>query len=234
MCLLLETIRIENGLIRNLKYHQARMNQARKELFNIPEPLDLDKIIRTYTGSKGIRPQWAANLQSVETGIKNPSAPAFQIANLKKQKERTIFKCRITYAKHIEKIEFLPYQIPTISSLKLVINDEIDYSYKFSDRSQLNRLYEKRGDSDDILIVKQGLLTDTSYANVLFYNGKEWLTPTHPLLKGTQRARLLDQEIIRVAEIRLEDLHHFKKARLINAMICFEDALDINILNIHS
>jgi len=234
MCLLLETIRIENGLIRNLKYHQARMNQARKELFNIPEPLDLDKIIRTYTGSKGIRPQWAANLQSVETGIKNPSAPAFQIANLKKQKERTIFKCRITYAKHIEKIEFLPYQIPTISSLKLVINDEIDYSYKFSDRSQLNRLYEKRGDSDDILIVKHGLITDTSYANVLFYNGKEWLTPTHPLLKGTQRARLLDQEIIRVAEIRLEDLHHFKKARLINAMICFEDALDINILNIHS
>ena len=146
MCLLLESIRIENGLIRNLKYHQARMNQARKELFNIPELLDLDKIIRTYTGSKGIRPQWAANLQSVETGIKNPSAPAFQIANLKKQKERTIFKCRITYAKHIEKIEFLPYQIPTISSLKLVINDEIDYSYKFSDRSQLNTLYEKRGD----------------------------------------------------------------------------------------
>ena len=67
---------------------------------------------------------------------------------------------------------------------------------------------------DDILIVKQGFITDTSYSNVLFYNGKEWLTPTHPLLKGTQRASLLDQEIIRVAEIRLEDLHHFKKVTL--------------------
>jgi 4-amino-4-deoxychorismate lyase len=234
MCLLLETIRIENGLIRNLKYHQARMNQARKELFNSPEPLYLDKIIRVNTGSEGILPQWKADLQSVETGIKNPSTPAFQIANLKEQKEKTIFKCRITYAKHIEKIEFLPYQIPTISSLKLVMNDEIDYSYKFSDRSQLNRLYKKRGNCDDILIVKQGFITDTSYANVLFYNGKEWLTPTHPLLRGTQRASLLERDRIRVADIRPEDLKHFEKARIINAMIRFEDELDINILNIHS
>jgi 4-amino-4-deoxychorismate lyase len=201
MCLLLETIRIENGLIRNLKYHHGRMNKTRKKLFICNDRLDVAEIIKN---------------------------------ELTSNKKKDIFKCRITYAKHIEKIESLPYQIPTITSLKLVMDDEIDYSYKFIDRSHLNRLYKKRGNCDDILIVKQGLITDTSYANVLFDNGKEWLTPTHPLLKGTQRSRLLDKEIIRVAEIRLEDLYHFKKARLINAMIYFEDALDINILNIHS
>ncbi len=200
MCLLLETIRIENGLIRNLKYHQARVNQSRKELFNCNDWLDLTEITK-------------------EPASKN---------------KKNLLKCRITYAKQIEKIEFLPYQIPSISSLKLVFDDQIDYAYKFSDRSCLNELFEKRGNCDDILIVKEGFITDISYANIVFYNGKKWLTPAHPLLKGTQRARLLDREIIRVADIRPEDLHHFEKARIINAMICFEDALDINILNIHS
>lgn len=216
MCLLLETIRIENGRIGNIRYHQERMNRARQELFKCSGLLDLDKTIRTYACSAGfaIRPQKAADLQSAPDDQKKP------------------YKCRVTYAKEVESIEFLPYKIPSITSLKMVIDDEINYTYKFNDRSHLNELFEKRAGFDDILIVKQGFITDTSYANVLFYNGKEWLTPTYPLLKGTQRASLLDQEIIRVAEIRLEDLHHFIKVRLINAMIRFEDELDINILNI--
>lgn len=201
MCLLLETIRIENGLIRNLKYHQARINHARKELLNCTDRLDLSEII---------------------------------VSELTLNIEENIFKCRITYMKEIDKIEFLPYQIPAISSLKLVIDDEIDYTFKFSDRSRLIASFDKRAECDDILIVKEGLITDTSYANVLFYNGKEWLTPAHPLLKGTQRASLLDRERIRVADIRPKDLKHFEKARIINAMIRFEDALDINILNIHT
>lgn len=201
MCLLLETIRIENGLIRNLKYHQARINHAQKELLNCTDRLDLSEII---------------------------------VSELTLNIEENIFKCRITYMKEIDKIEFLPYQIPAISSLKLVIDDEIDYTFKFSDRSRLIASFDKRAECDDILIVKEGLITDTSYANVLFYNGKEWLTPAHPLLKGTQRASLLDRERIRVADIRPKDLKHFEKARIINAMIRFEDALDINILNIHT
>ncbi len=223
MCLLLETIRIEKGRIGNVSYHQERMNHARKELFQCKDQQDLAKTIETHMYSAGflpcqqagaIRPQSAADLQT---------AP-------EEQKNR--HKCRITYARDIETIEFLPYHLPTINSLKIVFDNDIDYTFKFHDRSRIHTLFEKRDKSDDILIVKQGFITDTSYANVLFYNGKEWLTPTYPLLKGTQRASLLDQEIIRVAEIRLEDLHHFKKVRLINAMIRFEDELDINILNI--
>ncbi|MCB2208297.1 MAG: aminotransferase class IV family protein [Bacteroidetes bacterium] len=201
MCLLLETIRIENSTIRNLEYHNKRLNHSRKELFNCNDRINLAEIITSEVATK---------------------------------KERNLFKCRITYAKQIEKIEFMPYQMPAISLLKLVFDDQLDYAYKFSDRSCLNELFEKRGNCDDILIVKRGLITDTSYANVLFFNGKEWLTPTHPLLRGTQRASLLNRELVRVADIRPEDLKHFEKARIINAMIRFEDALDINILNIHS
>ena len=225
MCLLLETIRVENGLPQNLELHQARMNQARKELFRCNAKLDLAKIIEAQMSSSGflpdqqpcaIRPHSTADLQSTP------------------EEQKKHHKCRIIYARDIETIEFLPYTLPTISTLKILLDDQIDYSYKFHDRSRINTLFEKRAECDDILIGKQGFITDTSYANVLFYNGKEWLTSIHPLLKGTQRALLLDKEIIRVAEIRLEDMRHFKKVRLVNAMIRFEDALDINILNIHS
>ena len=77
-----------------------------------------------------------------------------------------------------------------------------------------------------------GLITDSSTANLLYYNGNQWLTPTFPLLKGTQRAKLLEQEKIQVADIRPSDLHNFKKVRLINAMLRFEDEIDVLIENI--
>ena len=66
----------------------------------------------------------------------------------------------------------------------------------------------------------------------LFFNGKHWITPEKPLLQGTQRAFLLEKEIIKTANIRVEDLVNFENARLINAMIRFEDEVDIDIKNI--
>jgi len=66
------------------------------------------------------------------------------------------------------------------------------------------------------------------YTGVMgIFNGKEWLTPEQPLLKGTQRAALLEKEQIETAVIGVDDLHYFTKVRLINAMIRFEDRLDI-------
>ena len=41
-------------------------------------------------------------------------------------------------------------------------------------------------EQDEILITRNGLLTDTSIANIALFNGKEWHTPKHPLLKGVQ------------------------------------------------
>jgi len=143
-----------------------------------------------------------------------------------------LFKCRIIYTTQIEKTGFLPYQLPKIRTLKMVVNDKIDYSHKYTDRKAIEKLLEQKGDCDDILIIKNGLITDTSFCNILFFNGKEWLTPVLPLLKGTQRAWLFDAEMIRTADIRVEDLRYFRKARLINAMIRFEDQLDIPVENI--
>jgi 4-amino-4-deoxychorismate lyase len=145
-----------------------------------------------------------------------------------------LFKCRVIYSETIELVEFLPYQLPKIQSLKLVVNDEINYHHKFADRSEIQMIFEKRSLADDILIVKNGLITDTSYANIIFYDGENWFTPMHPLLMGVQRAVLIHAKKIIPTEIRPADLVNFTKARLINAMIRFEDELDVEIENIFS
>ncbi len=225
---LLETIRFENGRFSNLSYHQKRMNNSRKELFGNEDEIDLVNILKRSSGF-AIRTQNDADLQSAITRIKNPTSPGFQITNLKEPDG--VFKCRIIYSKQIEKIEFIPYQLPKIRTLKIIVDDQIEYNHKYLDRNQLDLLYRKRGACDDILIVKNGLITDTWFANILFFNGKEWITPSKPLLKGTQRSKLLDQEAIKTADIRLDDLKYFKKARIINAMIRFEDGLEIEVGN---
>ena len=109
--------------------------------------------------------------------------------------ERT--RCRVEYQEEVEKVEYLPYTIRPVNSLKIVTSDGLDYTYKSTDREALNRLFACRGERDDILIVRRGLLTDTSIANIALFDGKDWFTPKLPLLRGTCRTALIDNGIIK-------------------------------------
>jgi len=82
---------------------------------------------------------------------------------------------------------------------------------------------------DDILIIKKGLVSDTSIANIAFYDGKLWFTPKAALLKGTCRTRLLLEGKIIEKEIRVEDIKKYKKIALMNAMIDFDIIASDNI-----
>ena len=94
-----------------------------------------------------------------------------------------IHKCRIVYGKEVEEVTYAPYQMRKVSSLHLIESDTINYTYKSTHREELNALYAQRGMADDILIVKDGYLTDTSIANIALYDGHTWFTPAHPLLQ---------------------------------------------------
>jgi len=133
------------------------------------------------------------------------------------------FKCRIIYGKKIESIQFIAYQPPQINTLKLVRCDDIDYTFKYANRSPIEKLFAQRETCSDILIVKNNLITDTSFCNILFFNGKKWLTPESPLLKGTKRQQLLDAGKIEPATIFVNDLQHYQKFMLINAMLDFDE-----------
>ena len=144
-----------------------------------------------------------------------------------------IFKCRIEYDREIGKIEFLPYTVKPVRSLKLVEDNDIDYRYKFIDRSAIDRLMDRRAECDDIIIVKNGYLTDSSYANLVFLNRSgEWVTPSTYLLPGTRRASLLLAGLITETLISFSDLENYIEVKLINAMIGIEDTVGIPIGNL--
>ena len=130
-------------------------------------------------------------------------------------------RCRVVYAQNVLKVEYFPYQMRNVQSLKLVVCDEADYRYKSTDRSLLNRLFAERGEADDVLVVRNGLLTDTTIANIALFDGEVWYTPAHPLLKGTRRQTLLEDHLIEERDIKAEDIYHYHRIRLFNAMIPF-------------
>ena len=141
-------------------------------------------------------------------------------------------KCRLAYADQIDNIKWERYIPRTIRKIRKVYDDTIDYSYKYNDRTALNLLYEQREDADEILIIKNGKVSDTSFCNVAFLKNNKWYTPETPLLQGTQRAFLLDSGIIEEAEILENDIRAFSHIRLFNAMISWENAPEILVENI--
>jgi 4-amino-4-deoxychorismate lyase len=111
-----------------------------------------------------------------------------------------------------------------------LVHSDIDYNLKYADRSALEALKAERPDADDVLIVKNGYVTDTTIANIAFFDGERWLTPATPLLEGTTRARLIDEGVLTPAPIRYDAIDHFKSVALFNALQGFVKMKHVTIL----
>ena len=186
--LLFETIKIEDGQILNIFWHNQRCNRARYRLFNVKKAINLERYIQPPP--KGV------------------------------------YRCRVVYNREIISIEYIPYKIKTIRSFK-IIKSQLEYSYKYNNRDEINRLLYNK--SDDIIIEKDGFLTDTSIANIAFYTGEVWITPKKPLLEGTTRARLINSNFLITENIKSKELQKFSHFALMNAMIGFQIQKSINI-----
>ena len=184
MCHLLESIRVEDGNIYHLPYHEQRVRRTQQSLFG--------EITLAHLADHVIVPEHA---------------------------RQGLYKCRVIYRQTVERVKFVPYQPKPIRTLRRVYCNSINYSHKYEDRRVLNELYAQRGDCDDILIIKDGLVTDTSYANILFYDGQRWVTPADPLLQGTQRQYLLDRGTISEETIYESDMTTFRQFQPINALL---------------
>lgn len=138
-----------------------------------------------------------------------------------------LYRCRLTYNENQIDISYHTYTKRNISSLKVIHADDLEYSKKSVDRSELDRLYTLRENCEDILIVKNGFVTDTSIANIAFFKDGVWYTPTIPLLKGTTRERLLDNGSLVLKDIDIKELKDYTKIALLNAMIDFDIITDI-------
>ncbi len=133
-----------------------------------------------------------------------------------------LYKCRVLYHERIESIEFTPYSFQKKEKVGIVVANEIDYSYKFANRENLEKLIADT-ELDDILIVKNGFVTDALFSNLVFESEEGLFTPVTYLLAGTKRQYLLDNGQIKEKQITLKDVHTYKKICFINAMIDLED-----------
>ena len=133
------------------------------------------------------------------------------------------------YGEKLHSIEYIPYIPKEINSLKIVPS-KIDYALKYANRDALNALLEANQEVDEVIIEKKGYLSDITIANIAFYDGKQWFTPKDPLLKGTMRAKLIDEGFLLPREIKKEDLNNYTQVALINAMLGFKI---LNHFNIH-
>ncbi len=131
-------------------------------------------------------------------------------------------KLKICYNQKEKNAVFSSYPYLPINSLQCIEAPDLNYNFKFFDRRALIDLFNAKGSCDDVLILQAGWVRDSSYANICFWDGKEWFTPKTPLLCGTMRAQLLHEKKLVLADIHLQDLNQFKGFKLINAMRDFE------------
>jgi len=132
-----------------------------------------------------------------------------------------LYRCRIIYDHSIRRIEYLPYT-PMLPHTIALAESDIDYSHKYAERKPLADLYDTVAvPCDDILVIKEGLLTDTTIANIAFRQGGRWYTPEKPLLNGTTRQRLTETGFLTPREIAPDEIGHFDGFALMNAMLGF-------------
>ncbi len=140
-----------------------------------------------------------------------------------------VYKIKCLYnlegAFHIEKEIYNKKTIQTVSIHQAA---QEEYQFKYTNRSWLNEALKNAG-TDEIIIVQNNMIKDGNYANLVFFNGSEWHTPLHPLLLGTHRARLIDENKITEKVITLSDLANYTTLKYINAMMLWEESPEIEV-----
>lgn len=139
------------------------------------------------------------------------------LAGVESQYSDGLYKCRVLYGGNDPEVEVRPYS-PLVRRCVSIVNTDMDYSYKYADRTRLDALLRSAG-SDDVILVKDGLVTDSAIANLVFESSSGLFTPRVPLLAGVQREHLLQQHQIRLADIRVEELGRYEYVHFINAMV---------------
>ena len=141
-----------------------------------------------------------------------------------------LLRCKLIYDENgVVDVLYFPYKKREIKSFKIIFDNEIEYSKKYLNRAKLDELYEKRDDCDEVIIIKNEIVTDTTIANIAIFYENSWITSKNCLLGGTTRARLLEEKKLLEKDITLDMLKNASKVALMNAMIGFDEIKDFKI-----
>lgn len=128
---------------------------------------------------------------SVHYHFKAPLLPDLIQLCPKELLENTV-KCRILYRDTIHSIHFEVYVSRMINSLKLVSDNSVNYAFKSNDRSLLLKLLDKKEECDEILIVKNGFITDTSFSNIVLEKKRTIFHTRYTSIKRNKKTIFID------------------------------------------
>lgn len=141
-----------------------------------------------------------------------------------------LLRCKLIYDENgVVDVLYFPYKKREIKSFKIIFDNEIEYSKKYLNRAKLDELYEKKDDCDEVIIIKNEIVTDTTIANIAIFYENSWITSKNCLLGGTTRARLLEEKKLLEKDITLDMLKNASKVALMNAMIGFDEIKNFKI-----
>lgn len=142
-----------------------------------------------------------------------------------------LLKCKVVYDENsIIDISYDDYTQKDISSFKIVYSDTIEYSKKYLNREDITALVDLKDEADEVIIVKNSKITDTSIANIAICLDDTWITPKSPLLYGTTRARLIEEGKLQEKDIDLLMLKKATKIATLNAMVGFNEIKEFKLL----
>ncbi|MFC3813111.1 aminotransferase class IV [Lacihabitans lacunae] len=140
-----------------------------------------------------------------------------------------LFKVKVIYDYELISVSFDAYKVKKHKQVKLVENDTISYAFKSTNRADLEKPMHGNVDFDDVIFVKNGLLSDASYSNIVFFDNQKWYTPMECLFEGVKRKSLLNSGKIEEKSIKVDDLKLFSKIAFVNAMRDFEYVYDFEL-----
>lgn len=129
-------------------------------------------------------------------------------------------KVRVEYDEKHFKVSSSLYHPKKITTVKLISNDQMAYPYKLTNR---DLFLHYQHEHEEVLFLKHGRVTESTFSNIALWNGEEWHTPEEPLLYGTRRQYLLDKQAIRERTISSNDLDSYQKISFINGMLDLEE-----------
>lgn len=153
--------------------------------------------------------------------------PNFNLEKILSLDKPGLFRAKVIYDLNgdLVNLEFHTYKMKEFRDFHLV-NIDFDYDKKYFDR---NGIDTAKSNFDEIIMVKNSLITDTSIANLAVYKNSHWFTPKTPLLFGTTRQRLLNENKIIEGDLSVNDLLNAKRLAIFNAMIGFYEVQNFKI-----
>ncbi|MDX8567839.1 aminotransferase class IV [Elizabethkingia sp. HX XZB] len=135
--------------------------------------------------------------------------------------EHGLYKWRIIYDLNGGiHCQMIPYAVEIHNNFELINGNHLEYSFKYENRDEINKL-KASASAEAVIFYQNGMITDTSYSNLIFRKDNEWYTPETFLLNGVMRQHLLKSGKIKTLEIGLENIKEFSHFQMINAMIPF-------------